>query len=118
MELPPHHRLHVLESTDWKDAVITLLEPRSPYRPWRDWPDEGQKGYTVAFVLNTDPRSILADVAHVDDSGELRRATFPRTLCNPNVVDFYTLMRVFGFGFGSLSYQFDGRRRQGRAVAG
>lgn len=108
MELPPHHRLHVLQSVDWKDAVITLLEPRSPYRPWRDWPDEGQKGDTVAFVLNTDPPSILADVAHVDQSGELRRANFSRTLFNPNVVDFYTLMRVLGFGFGSLPYQFDG----------
>lgn len=30
-----HHRLHILEAADWMDGVITLLEPRSPYRPWR-----------------------------------------------------------------------------------
>lgn len=108
MELPPHHRLHVLQSVDWKDAVITLLEPRSPYRPWRDGPDEAQEGDTVAFTLNTDPPSIVADVAHVDESGELRQATFTRPLCNLNVVDLYTLMRVLGFGFGSLPSQFDG----------
>ena len=30
-----HHRLHILEAADWKDGVITLLAPSSPYRPWR-----------------------------------------------------------------------------------
>jgi len=54
------------------------------------------------------PSSIVAEVAHVDESGELRHATFSRPLCNPNVVARYTLMRVLRFGFGSLPIQFDG----------
>ena len=82
---------------DWKDAVIALLEPRSPYRPWRGGADEAQEGDTVAFVFNTDPPTILAEVAHVGDSRELRTAAFPRPLHNANVVDLYTFMTVLGF---------------------
>jgi len=108
MEPTSHRRLHVLESTDWKDAVIALLEPRSPYRPWRDGTNEGRDGDTVAFVLNTDPPAILADVARVDDSRELRTAAFSRPLHNANVVDLYTLMTVLGFGLGMRASHFDG----------
>ena len=28
-------RLHIIESSDWKDAVIALLDSRSHYRQWR-----------------------------------------------------------------------------------
>ena len=62
MELSTDHRLHVAQSTDWKDAVITLVEPRSPYSPWRYGTVEAHEGDAVAFVLNTDPPSVLADV--------------------------------------------------------
>ncbi|MCV7421403.1 hypothetical protein H7K45_12700 [Mycobacterium yunnanensis] len=97
MEQPSHHRLHVLESIGWKDAVITLLEPRSPYRPWRGGADEGQQSDTVAFVLNTDPPSILAEVSHVDGPRELRQASFSPPPNGATVVDSYTLSSELGF---------------------
>jgi hypothetical protein len=107
MELTPHHRLHLLTSTDWKDAVITLLEPRSPYRPWRGGADEGQKGDTVAFILNTDPAAIVADVGHVGDSLELRQATFRESFGHPNVVDVDTFMTVLGLRMRAATFDGD-----------
>ena len=96
MELSTNHRLHVAQSTDWKDAVITLLEPRSPYRPWRYGTVEAQEGDAVAFFLNTDPPSVLADVARVEVTGDPRSAVFDRPLHQPNLVELSTLAKVLG----------------------
>ena len=63
-------RLHIVEGSDWKDAVIALLEPESPYRPWRHGFGEAHAGDPVAVVLNTDPTSVLTRLAYVDDHGD------------------------------------------------
>jgi hypothetical protein len=52
-------RLHIVEGTDWKDAVIALLDDRSPYRPWRYGFGEAHEGDPVAIVLHTDPPSVM-----------------------------------------------------------
>ena len=52
-------RLHIVEGTDWKDALIALLDDRSPYRPWRYGFGEAHEGDPVAIVLNTDPPSVM-----------------------------------------------------------
>ena len=72
MELSTNHRVRIAQSTDWKDAVITLLEPRSPYQPWHYGTTEAQEDDAVVFVLNTDPPSVLADVARVGLDDDLR----------------------------------------------
>ncbi|GLP84210.1 hypothetical protein TUM20984_56300 [Mycobacterium antarcticum] len=89
-----NHRLHVAQSTNWKDAVITLLEPRSPYRPSRYGTTEAREGDTVAFILDTDPPSVLADVARVESADDPRAAVFNRPLRQPNVVELTTLVKV------------------------
>jgi len=33
-EIASFARVHVIEGRPWKDAIISVLEPRSPYRPW------------------------------------------------------------------------------------
>lgn len=64
-----HHRLHVLEAADWKDGVITLLEPQSPYRPWRYAFGESRPGDCVLLVLGTDPMSVLTVLGRIDHEG-------------------------------------------------
>ena len=109
MEQSANHQLHVAQSTDWKDAVIALLEPRSPYRPWRYGTVEAHEGDTVAFVLNTDPPSVLADVARVEASGDPRAAVFDRTLSQPNLVELSTLAKVLDLEMDAArSWRFDG----------
>lgn len=62
-------RLHIVEGIDWKEAVIALLEPNSPYRPWRHGFGEAHAGDPVAVVLNTDPVSVMTEVARIGDDG-------------------------------------------------
>lgn len=57
----------------WKDAVIKLLEPRSPYRPWQT-PGSIAPGQTVVVVLNTDPQSVLTAVGVMGSEGDVDRA--------------------------------------------
>jgi hypothetical protein len=94
MELSTNHRVRIAQSTDWKDAVITLLEPRSPYQPWHYGTTEVQEGDAVVFVLNTDPPSVLADVARVGLDDDLRGAVFDRTLYRPNLMELWTLAKI------------------------
>ncbi|KAA0087068.1 hypothetical protein CIW52_04215 [Mycolicibacterium sp. P9-64] len=109
MEQGARHRLHIAQATDWKDAVIALLEPRSPYRPWRYGTHEAQEGDTVAFVLNTDPTSVLASVAHVETNGNPRAAVFERELLQPNLVELVTLAKVLDLELWAGSrWDFDG----------
>jgi hypothetical protein len=91
MRHAPTHQLHIAQATDWKDAVIALLEPRSPLQPWRFDSTQAQEGDTVAFILNTDPASILTVVAYVAADGNPRSAVFDRPLHQPNLMDLTTL---------------------------
>jgi hypothetical protein len=67
--------MHIVEANDWKDAAITLLEPRSPYRPWRTGPDPLRAEERVLAVLRTDPVSVLTVIGYADANGN---ATFGR----------------------------------------
>jgi hypothetical protein len=109
MELSIDHRLHVAQSTDWKDAVIALLEPRSPYRPWGYGTVEAHEGDAVAFVLNTDPPSVLADVARVGVIDDPRSAVFDSPLREPNLVELSTLAKVLDIeSHAANAWYFDG----------
>jgi hypothetical protein len=72
----PTHQLHIAQATNWKDAVIALLEPRSPIQPWGFDSTQAEEGDSVAFILNTDPASILTVVAQVTADGKPRSAVF------------------------------------------
>lgn len=62
--------MHVVEATDWKDAAIWLLEPRSPYRPWQRGPEAADEGEAVLAVLPTDPVSMLTIVGRIGADSE------------------------------------------------
>ena len=109
MEQLSKHRLNIAQSVDWKDAVIALVEPRSPYRPWRYGTTEAKEDDTVAFVLNTDPPSVLADLGHVEANDELEGAVFERTLYQPNVVELSTLAKVLDMElWAATAWHYDG----------
>jgi hypothetical protein len=86
-------RLHIVEGSDWKDAVIALLEPKSPYRPWRHGFGEAHAGDPVAVVLNTDPASVLTGLAYIGSEGDPGCAVIdmPRSA---GLVDLTTLALV------------------------
>lgn len=93
----PH--LHLVQSTDWKKAVITLLEPGSPYRPWRCGTTEAQEDDLVAYVLDTDPASVLTVTARVGPSRNPLDAAFDRPLYKPTIVELSTLAALTGVDF-------------------
>lgn len=90
-------RLHILEGIDWKDAVIALLDSRSPYRPWCYGFGEAQMGDPVAIVLDTDPPSVLTVLGRIGADGRPDRAliNWPRTA--PGLVDLATLAVIGDF---------------------
>ncbi len=90
-------RLHIIEGADWKDAVITLLEDRSPYRPWRYGFGEAQVGDPVAIVLNTDPPSVMTRLGRIGPDGRFDRAEVTWGLPSPGLVDLDTLARLVRF---------------------
>src|SRR4051794_40422186 len=61
--------MHIVEANDWKDAAITLLEPRSPYRPWRTGPEPLRAEERVLAILHTDPVAVLAEIGYGDANG-------------------------------------------------
>jgi hypothetical protein len=62
-------KVDIIEGTPWKDAVISVLEPRSPYRPWYA-AGSTEPGDAVIAVLDTDPQSVLAAVGVIGASGD------------------------------------------------
>jgi hypothetical protein len=77
---PDKSTMHVVEGHPRKEAVITVLEPRSPYRPWRADDFEPIKdGDRVVAVLDTDPVSVLATVGFVGADGDVQ--TTPSARC-------------------------------------
>ena len=89
-------RLHIVEGSDWKDAVIALLESRSPYRPWRHG-FGAQVGDPVAIVLNTDPPSIMTTLGRVGIDGRMDRAVVEWSDHAPGLIDLATLTAVVDF---------------------
>jgi hypothetical protein len=109
MEQRFDHRLHIAQSADWKGAVIALIEPRSRREPWRYGTTEADEGDTVAFVLNTDPPSVLADFAHVETDGHPRTAAFERVIRQQNLVELSTLAKLLDLEVWAASrWRFDG----------
>ena len=92
-------RLHIVEGSDWKDAVIALLESRSPYRPWRYGFGEAHEGDPVAIVLNTDPPSVLTALGKIGADGVPDRALVAWPLTGPGLVDLATLTMVVAFKY-------------------
>lgn len=86
-----HHRLHILEAADWKDGVITLLEPGSRYRPWRYAFGEARPGDYAMLVLGTDPVSVLTVLARIGDEGGLSGASVGTWRYGADLVDLTTL---------------------------
>ena len=66
-------KVHVIEGRPWKDALMSVVEPRSPYRPWHV-ADGIEPGDAVIAVLDTDPRSVLTGVGIVGPDGDVDRA--------------------------------------------
>lgn len=102
-----NHRLHVLEARDWKDGVITLLEPRSPYRPWRYAFGESRPGDYAVMVLGTDPATVLTVLARIDHDGGLGGAVLDTRRYSRNLVDLTTLAMVLDLGDAFTSWRFD-----------
>ncbi|MGV0741042.1 hypothetical protein [Mycolicibacterium sp. XJ870] len=100
-----HHRLHILEAADWKDGVITLLEPRSPYQPWRYAFGESRPGDYALVVLGTDPASVLTVLARIDLEGNLGGAVLDAY--GADLVDLTTLAMVLDLRDAFVSWCLD-----------
>lgn len=100
-----HHRLHILEAADWKDGVITLLEPLSPYRPWRYAFGETRPGDYAIVVLGTDPASVLTRLARIDREGNLGGAVVGTY--GADLVDLTTLAMVLDLRDAFVSWRLD-----------
>lgn len=96
MEQARPRRLHIAHATDWMAAVIAVLEPGSPYRPWRHGSAEARSGDTVAFVLDTDPPSILTEHIELTIDGDLDFAVFDEPLRHATLMDFATAATFTG----------------------
>ncbi len=90
-------RLHIVEGTDWKDAIITLLESRAPYRPWRYGFGEAHEGDPVAIVLNTEPPSVMTALGRIGTDGHADRAVVRWPYPAPGLAELATLVMVIGF---------------------
>ena len=87
-------RLHIVEGTVWKDAVISLLDSRCRYQPWRFGFGEAHMGDPVAIVLNTDPPSVLTELGTLGADGRPDRALIKWPLRGPGLIDLTTLAVV------------------------
>lgn len=70
-------RLHIVEGTEWKDAEIKLLEPRSPYRPWRHGSGEFHEGDPVAVVRRRDRDALSISISIQSDTTRWNAAPLP-----------------------------------------
>ena len=94
MTQTPTERLHIVEGTVWKDAVISLLDSRCRYQPWRFGFGEAHMGDPVAIVLNTDPPSVLTELGTLGADGRPDRALIKWPLRGPGLIDLTTLAVV------------------------
>jgi hypothetical protein len=94
----PIERISIVEATNWKEAAIALLEPESPYTPWRYGGGEAEEGDAVAFVLNTDPASVVTELGRVGVDGDPTRAQIELSpMDSLGLVDLETLTMMTGF---------------------
>ncbi len=100
------NRLHIIEGTDWKDAIIALLDDRSPYRPWRYGFGEAHEGDPVAIVLNTDPPSVMTALGRIAGDGRTDRAVVKWPIVAPSLLDLTTLTVVQMLGATSPKRDF------------
>jgi hypothetical protein len=101
-------RLHIVEGSDWKDAVIALLEPKSPHRPWRHGFGEADAGDPVAMVLNTDPVSVLTELAHIGDDGDPGCSVIDLPFWGAGLLDLTTLAMVLDLRCAVTAWRLDG----------
>ncbi len=96
-------RVHVIEGRPWKDAIISAVEPRSPYRPWHA-ADGIEPGDAVIAVLDTDPRSVLAAVAQVGPEGDIGDAIAAIDRFDLNgLLELGTLQMMAHFGISPVA---------------
>lgn len=98
-----HIRVHIVEAADWRDGVITLLAPGSPYRPWRHTSGDARPGDYAMLVLGTDPISVLTELPRVGDDGDLGGALLNLHRHHAGVVDLTSLATVLGLGENAFS---------------
>jgi hypothetical protein len=106
-ELTSVANVHVIEGRQWKDALILVLEPWSPYRPWRAG-DGIEPSDAVIAVLDTDPPSVLAGVGIVGPDGDVDDAIAAIDRFYLNGLELGTLQMLADFKVG------EERRRRGR----
>ncbi|WP_235733201.1 hypothetical protein [Mycolicibacterium neoaurum] len=81
----------MLEAADWKDGIITILEPRSPYRPWRYAFGDARPSDWAVVVLGTDPTTVLTQLAYIDQKDDLGGAMLNLRRLSASLVDLTTL---------------------------
>ncbi|HOB49777.1 MAG TPA: hypothetical protein PKK01_10765 [Mycobacterium sp.] len=64
-EIDSDTKIHVVRAVAWKDAIIKLLEPSSPYRPWGEEFD-AEPGDAVLVMLETEPTSVIAELVTIE----------------------------------------------------
>lgn len=64
--------VRIIEGRPWKEAIISVLEPHSPYWPWTN-AGPVEDGDALVFVLDTDPVSVLSAVAIAGTGGLVPR---------------------------------------------
>lgn len=72
-EISSDTKIHLVRAASWKDTIITLLEPDSPYRAWSGTPDV-EPGDAVIAILDTDPVSVIAEICEVGSDGRADHA--------------------------------------------
>lgn len=102
-----HHRLHILEAADWRDGVITLLNPDSPYRPWRYAFGEARPGDYAMLVLGTDPVSVVTVLARIGDEGGLDGSLLDTCRYRADVVDLTTMATLLDLPDAFTTWRLD-----------
>ena len=98
MTQTPVERLFIAEAANWKEAVISLIEPESAYTPWRCGAEGAEEGDAVAFVIDTDPTSVVTELGRVGADGDPCRARVsPHPMDSIGLVDLETLVMMTGF---------------------
>lgn len=103
-EISSDTKVHVMRGAPWKDAIIKLLQPRSPYQPWRG-ASRVQPGDAVVAILDTDPASVIAEIRFVGSDGRPDRAISGCVdresgwKSPPGLMELGTLTALTGLGF-------------------
>lgn len=104
-EISSDTKVHVVRAAPWKDAIIKLLEPDSPYRAWSGAADV-EPGDGVIAILDTDPVSVIAAIGDVGSDGRPDHAVagcMDRESAEwdgpPVLLELGTLTALTGLGF-------------------